>query len=185
MLVLPNMDPALHSGRSTSIPSNLLRHITRVATRLSIVLAKVVAAAIAMFLIPRAIQIFVQCFDNLQEMLGRCARSPWETESLLGSSAFVAVLALLWWHRVLMSMSHIVVAKDDEEDREKYSGEESKTWERLLIVVRSMLPLLVISFMVLWGSKIVWSYSPRELITVNTVDLEDDKMAGLIWRDRW
>jgi hypothetical protein len=181
MLVLPNMDPALHANQSIFLPRVLLRHTIKVVTRTSILLAKAIAVALAMFLIPRTIHLFVQCFDNLQEMLGRRARSPWETQVLCGNGAFIAAVAIIFWHDVLISLSRIVIVEEDVDDG-KTPNERSVTWGRIL--AKAIIPLVVLGFLVIFVWKNVWSYPPRQFVTANTADLEDDKMAGLVWRDR-
>ncbi|XPS78503.1 hypothetical protein M3J09_010514 [Ascochyta lentis] len=190
MLVLPNMAPAHHASRSTSVSRTLLRYVTNTMKKISILLLKIVVMAAAIFFVPRTIHIVVQCFDDLYEMLGRRAKSPFETEMLWGSGALIAMAVLVVLHARLYRLSYNVILDEDmDEDRrrERLHGrptwkERKVTWERTL--ARIIIPGLLIGFLMVLGWKIVWTDDVRELITANTVDLEDDTRAGLVWSDR-
>ncbi|KAF2629049.1 hypothetical protein BU25DRAFT_26109 [Macroventuria anomochaeta] len=193
MLVLPKMDPTHHASRSVSLPRAFLRHTINAITRLSILLLKVVGTAIAMFLVPRIIHIMVQCFDNLYDMLGRRAHSPWETQTLWGYGALAALAIMIILHDLLFRLSNNVILNEDIEmewAKQKKHGyrtwkERKVTWERIL--ARLVIPGSVIGGLCVMAWRVVWvmgGADVRELVRANTVDLEDDARAGLVWRDR-
>lgn len=167
-----------------------LRHTTNTITKLSILLLKAILTAIATFLVPRTIQAFVQCFDELYEMLSRRARSPWKTSTIWDSSALVAMAVLIVWNHLLSRLSHNTILDSEvegEEAEERLSGlrawsERKPTWER--IMARLIIPTLLGLFMFLLAWKAVWVDDTRELVKANTVDPADDILAGLVWRDR-
>lgn len=155
---------------------------------LSILLFKIVATAMAMIIVPRTIHIIVQCFDDLYEMLGRRARSPWETQTLWGYGAFAALVIMLFLHDTFSRLSSNVILNEDLEKewarQNKYGNrswkERKVTWERIL--VKMVIPMLVMGFFVSMAWGVIWAV--EEFVTANTVDLEDDAKAGLVWKDR-
>lgn len=192
MLVLPNMDPALHdTNRSTSLSRTVVRNATQAATRLSIFLLKIVGTAIAMLLLPRAIHIGVQCLDDVYETIGRRARSPWETQVLWGNGVMAGLAIMFVLHDLLRRISYSAILNEDTEEEQARRREGGKTtwnrwnvtWERVLM--RVLIPVLLfigLYFMILRVSEM--KTQSRELVKANTVDLADDANASLLWRDR-
>jgi len=131
----------------------------------------------------------VQCFDELYELLGRRARSPWETPMLWGSGVLLAMGSLIVWNDLLFRLSHNTIMDEDvnaEEAKERlYSlrawNERNVTWERIL--ARMIIPTLLVGFILPLAWKVIWMDDTRDLIKANTVDLKDDTLAGLVWRD--
>jgi hypothetical protein len=178
------MDPSLHSNRSYHLPRTALRQLTRATTHLSLLFLKIAGVALAMLLLPRTIQMGVQCVDEMYDMLGRRARSPWETEAR-GLGVICGVVLMFVLHGALWRVSYGCVLDDrgrdveeDGSDGQKYRG---VTWERVL--VRVVVPLLLYGglYSMIWT---LWGGSGRECVVANTVDLIDDAGAGLMWRDR-
>ncbi|KAH6629625.1 hypothetical protein C7974DRAFT_190156 [Boeremia exigua] len=192
MLVLPNMDPALHTSRSSSLPRTFLRHITHATTWLSITLLRIVGTAMAILVLPRFIHIGVQCLDDLFESLGRRSHSPWETQILWGNGALVGLAVMIVVHDLLRRISYNVILNEDmeieeggEETRDNRTGIHQKwTWERLLM--RVLIPLLMYGGLYLIGRQlwILRAENGGRLINANSVDLADDADARLVWRDR-
>lgn len=189
MLVLPNMAPAHHGPRPASIPRIFLRHITNALTSLLMLLLKILFTAVAILLVPRIIHIIVQCFDDLHDMLGRRARSPWETQMLWGNGALAAMGILVVSHALLFRLSHNAIMDEDVQQGEKKERsfemrawkERSVTWERIL--GRVIIPMLLVGFLVVLTWKVFWAVGASRLINANTVDLEDDARAKLVWSD--
>lgn len=186
MLILPNMDPALHAGPSSSIPRTLIRHIMHVTTRLSLLILRIVGTATAMLLLPRTIHLGVQCLDDMYEMLSRRARSPWETQVLWGNGVMAGLAIMFVLIDLLRRISYgIILNEDDDEEREGnklWLGREV-SWEKVLM--RVILPVLLVQGLCL----VAWRVSQerntyKELVTANTVHLADDANARLVWRDR-
>jgi hypothetical protein len=177
MLVLPNMAPPHHST-SSALLRNLSRNITNVATRLSLLLLKIVMVSFAMLFLPRTIQIIVSCLDELQENLGRRAQSPFETPGLWGYGSIIALALLMIYHDVLYRLGYNVILDEGGSPRAGLNV----TWERAL--VRMIIPALIMSYLVLLAWRLGWDMDVgRPLINANTVDLQDDQTAGLVWRD--
>ena len=72
---------------------------------------------------------------------------------------------------------------EEDVDDGKTPDKRPVTWGRFL--AKAIIPLVVLGFLVMFLWKNVWSHTPRQFATANMVNLEDDKMAGLVWRDRW
>ncbi|KAJ8117011.1 hypothetical protein OPT61_g1696 [Boeremia exigua] len=192
MLVLPNMDPSLHTGQSPSLPRALLRHFTSVTARLSIILLKVIGTAVAMILLPRTIHISVQCLDSLYELLGRRARSPWDTDDPWGYGALAGLAIMVVLHDLLRRISYNVVLSENVEAEQ--TGEEHRvngmwkpwkeTWEKSLM--RVLLPVLIYGglYFMAWQVWRMRKDNGKELVKSNTVDITDDEIARLVWRDR-
>jgi hypothetical protein len=184
MLVLPNMDPSLHTNRSYHLPRTALRQLARATTHLSLLFLKITGVAVAMLLLPRTIQMGVQCVDEMYETLGRRARSPWETKTG-GFGVIWGVILLFVLHGALWRVSYGCVldergrgVQEDGSDGQKYRG---VTWERVL--VRVVVPVLLYGGLcsMIWT---LWGGSGRDFVVANTVDLIDDAGAGLMWRNR-
>jgi H+/Cl- antiporter ClcA len=185
MLVLPNMDPAHRTHGPPSLPRAVLRHATSIAARLSILISKAIGMALVMFLVPRAMHALVLCLDALYEVLGRRAASPWELQAFYGFGVFGGLVVMVVMHCLLVRVAYCVILNDDQEssDREeKTRRQRAVTWEKVLM--RIVIPMFLCGglCMLAWS---LWKLSgKRELVRANTVDLADDAVAGLVWRDR-
>lgn len=184
MLVLPNMDPSLHTNRSYYLPRTALRQLTRATAHLSLLILKIAGVALAMLLLPRTIQVGVQCVDEMYETFGRRARSPWETEA--GEFGVICGVVLMFvLHGALWRVSYGCVlderGRDIQEDGSDGQEYREVTWERVL--VRVVVPVLLYGGLcsMIWT---LWGGSGREYVVANTVDLVDDAGARLLWRDR-
>lgn len=145
-----------------------------------------------MFLIPRTIHLIVQCMSDLYELLGRRARSPWETQSLWDNGALAALAFMIVLHDLLFRISYNVILNEDLEKewarQKKYGNrtwkERKVTWERIL--VRMVIPVLIYRglYLMFWKVWEVEGRDGRELVRANTVDPANDANAGLMWRDR-
>ncbi len=192
MLVLPNMDPSLHTSRSLSLPWAFLRRLTSCTARLSIIILKIIGTAIATFLLPRTIHVSIQCLDTLYETLGRRARSPWDTQYPWGYGALAGFAIMLVLHDVLCRIScHAILEQDAE--REQVKGQHhgngtwrpwKMTWERTLMQV--LIPALLYGGLcvIAWQVWKIQKENGKEYIKANTVNLADDENARLVWRDR-
>ncbi|KAJ4984596.1 hypothetical protein SVAN01_09918 [Stagonosporopsis vannaccii] len=192
MLVLPNMDPGLHdASRSTYLPRAFVRSFMSATRRLSVLLLKITGTAVAMLLLPRTIQIGVQCLDDVYEAMGRRARSPWETQVLWGKGVMAGLAIMFVLHDLLRRISQNVILDEDVEDEQaEQIGTRNRTWrgweitwERVLMQV--IVPLLLYMGLYLMIARVSgWRTQDRDLVKANTVDLGDDTNARLIWRDR-
>lgn len=184
MLILPNMASTHQVARPNSITRMFLWHIANTLTRLSIVILKVFLLAITMFLVPRTIHSVVHEFDILQEIMGRRARSPFESHVRWEKSVIVALGLLIIWHEVLRRLSYRIVSKynDDGDTVMKKTGQEEKkalsivSWGTVL--ARVIIPGMLLVFLVPFTWKIVRYGDVRELVTVNTVGPADEQATG-------
>lgn len=142
--------------------------------------------ALAMLLVPRMMHALVLCLDDLYETLGRRAASPWGVRALFGNGIVVGIVVMIIMHHVLIRVSYCAVMDEDPgttgEDQKETAIQQPVTWERVL--VRIIIPLLLCGglFLMFWRLwRLGWK---RQLIRANTIDLADDALAGLIWRDR-
>lgn len=193
MLVFPTMDPTLRARHPSSLPQVVLRHIAHATTRLSYLFVKTVGVALAMLLIPRMLHVGVQCFDELYEVLGRRARSPWEPRMLGGHGVVAGIVVMLVLHVALWRVCYGVILDEGEGPRVRVRVgkedssqkiEEGTSWERVL--VRVIIPVLMFGGLLLMVWKL-WGMSGqtgREYVKANTVDITDDARAQLMWRDR-
>lgn len=187
MLVLPNMEPTHHAHGSAFLTRALLRHANSIATRLSILLLKVVAAALAMLFIPRTIHTLVQCLDDIYELLDRRATSPWKTQSFTGYGAIIGLVVMVVLHYLLFQVGCYVILDEDSKTTRSDDGvrlkKSSITWERVLM--RIIVPMFLYGglCMLVWS---LWRLSgnENEKIRANTVDLTDDAGTRLVWRNR-
>jgi hypothetical protein len=195
MLILPKMAPPHHTTTSPYLPRALLRYVANTVKHLSILILKAFIVALAIFVLPRTIHTIVRCFDDLNEMMGRRAKSPFEGQALCRGGVVVALGLLVGWHCVLGRLSYRAIVEEDEDgdggvskvgkeiDEEKVRKGKGVTWGRVLgrIIIPGLLGglLMVLVWMSGWRMNI-----GRPLVTANTVDLEDDARAGLVWRDR-
>ena len=178
------MDPSLHTARSYHLPRTALRQLTRATTHLSLLFLKIAGVALAMLLLPRTMQMGVQCVDEMYETLGRRARSPWKTDTG-GFGVIWGVILMLVLHGALWRVSYGCVLDERGRDVQEDGSDDQKnrgvTWGRVL--VRIVVPVLLYGGLcsIIWT---LWGGGGREYVTANTVDLIDDAAAGLMWRDR-
>ena len=178
------MDPSLHTARSYHLPRTALRQLTRATTHLSLLFLKIAGVALAMLLLPRTMQMGVQCVDEMYETLGRRARSPWKTDTG-GFGVIWGVILMLVLHGALWRVSYGCVLDERGRDVQEDGSDDQKnrgvTWGRVL--VRIVVPVLLYGGLcsMIWT---LWGGGGREYVTANTVDLIDDAAAGLMWRDR-
>lgn len=184
------MDPSRHTNRSYHLPRTALRQLTRATAHLSLLFLKIAGVALAMLLLPRTIQMGVECVDAIYETLGRRAQSPWENGVLgnYGYGMVWGVVLMVVLHGALWRVSHGCVLDDRgrggtdvHEIRSEGQSYRGVTWERVL--VRIVVPVLLYGGLcsMLWT---LWEGSEREYVVANTVNLTDDDGAGLMWRDR-
>ena len=128
----------------------------------------------------------VLCLDDLYEMLGRRAASPWEKQALSGNGMVIGLVVMIVLHIGLMRLSYCTILDEDlgsiSEEGKGAALQKPITWERVLM--RIIFPLLSCGglFLTFWS---LWRLGGKtELIRANTVDLADDALAGLVWRDR-
>jgi hypothetical protein len=142
--------------------------------------------ALAMLFIPRVMHTLVLCLDDLYEALGRRAASPWGTQALSGNGVIIGLVIMVLLHSVLIRLSYCTVLEEDpgsiSEGEKGTAMQRPITWERVLM--RIIVPLLLCGGLLLVFWRLWRLRGKTELIRGNTVDLADDALAGLIWRDR-
>lgn len=184
MLVLPNMDPTHRIRGQPSLQRALLLHLINITMRLSIFVVKVTGTALAMFLVPRLIHVLVCSLDDLYEMIGRRAVSPWETQSSSGHGVLVGLVAMAVMHHLLSRIGYGAIFNKDLSDSKKPGArkEEGLTWEKVLM--RVIIPVLLYGGLCATAWSLWQRSGKREFIRANTVDVADDAAAELVWRDR-
>ena len=135
---------------------------------------EVISVAAAMLVIPSLIQRLVRSVDDVYELLGRRARSPYVAVSW--TSIVVAVVMLLGWHLWLGRLSYRVVLEDSGE--EEIGGGVGKgariSWGRVL--GRVVIPLLLLVAAVHFVYEIVYrAGNPAPFVTGNTVDVDEGR----------
>ncbi|KAI4919146.1 hypothetical protein J4E85_009403 [Alternaria conjuncta] len=151
--------------------------------RLSMRGLEVVALAAAMLFVPVTMHRAVQGLDEIYELLGRRARSPYATTSWMSIAA--AATMLLGWHIWLGRLSYRTIleaastpletsstTEEKEYLKEKKVQEERISWGRILS--RLVIPCLLLTL----GSHFVFEIftrikDPRPRITLNTVDMQE------------
>lgn len=101
----------------------------------------------------------------------------------------LAMGSLIVWNDLLFRLSHNTIMDEDvkaEEAKEGLYGlrawnERNVTWERIL--ARMIIPTLLVGLILPLAWKVICMDDTRDLIKANTVDLRDDTLAGLVWRD--
>jgi hypothetical protein len=139
---------------------------------------EVVGLTAAILIVPTIIHQGVQSLDEVYELLGRKARSPYATLSWLGIA--IAVVLMLGWHIWLGRLSYRAVLEtprspkeyeiaNDEDER---IIEERISWARIFgrIIIPSLLLSLGIHFAWKLGQGLV---TPKELMVKNTVDMQE------------
>ncbi|KAI4926840.1 uncharacterized protein J4E92_006000 [Alternaria infectoria] len=151
--------------------------------RLSMRGLEVVALAAAMLFVPLTMHRAVQGLDEIYELLGRRAQSPYATTSWMSIAA--AATMLLGWHIWLGRLSYRTIleaasiplettstTEEKEYLKEKKAQEERISWGRILS--RLVIPSLLLTL----GSHFVFEIftrikDPRPRITLNTVDMQE------------
>ncbi|KAI4699022.1 hypothetical protein J4E81_004913 [Alternaria sp. BMP 2799] len=151
--------------------------------RLSMRGLEVVALAAAMLFVPLIMHRAVQGLDEIYELLGRRAQSPYATTSWMSIAA--AATMLLAWHIWLGRLSYRTIleatsiplgttstTEEKEYLKEKTAQEERISWGRILS--RLVIPCLLLTL----GSHFVFEIftrikDPRPRITLNTVDMQE------------
>jgi len=151
--------------------------------RLSMRGLEVVALAAAMLFVPLTMHRAVQGLDEIYELLGRRAQSPYATTSWMSIAA--AATMLLGWHIWLGRLSYRTIleatsiplettstTEEKEYLKEKRAQEERISWGRILS--RLVIPCLLLTL----GSHFVLEIftrikDPRPRITLNTVDMQE------------
>jgi len=144
---------------------------------------EVVALAAAMLFVPLTMHRAVQGLDEIYELLGRRAQSPYATTSWMSIAA--AATMLLGWHIWLGRLSYRTIleatsiplettstTEEKEYLKEKKAQEERISWGRILS--RLVIPCLLLTL----GSQFVFEIftrikDPRPRITLNTVDMQE------------
>ena len=151
--------------------------------RLSMRGLEVVALAAAMLFVPLTMHRAVQGLDEIYELLGRRAQSPYATTSWISIAA--AATMLLGWHIWLGRLSYRTIleatsiplettstTEEKEFLKEKKAQEERISWGRILS--RLVIPCLLLTL----GSHFVFEIFTRikdlrPRITLNTVDMQE------------
>jgi hypothetical protein len=120
-----------HGKRNAAIPQ-----------RLGMRLLEVIALAGAMFIVPTGIHRIVQSVDEVHELLGRRARSPYAPQ-LPMMSVLVATMLLAGWHIWVGRLSYKAIM-EDEDDKARASKQGQSSWGRIL--GRIVIPLVLLSF---------------------------------------
>ena len=148
-----------------SLPTRWQHHkaISPLPHRLAMRALEILALAAAIFITPTGIQRIVQSLDDVYELLGRRARSPYDGATPWASVLFAMGL-LAVWHVVLGKLSY---GWDD-------GGRKGRgSWGRLL--GRVIIPGLLLVFGVRFGMSLlgrVW-WDEKEFVKGNVVDVRD------------
>jgi hypothetical protein len=152
--------------------------------RLSMRGLEVVALAAAMLFVPLTMHHAVQGLDEIYELLGRRAQSPYATTPW--TSFAIAAVMLLVWHIWLSRLSYQTIlettlipldttsstVEEKEQLKEKKSQDERISWGRILS--RLVIPCLLLTL----GSHFLFTIftrikHPNPIITPNTVDMQE------------
>ncbi|KAI4958375.1 hypothetical protein J4E86_003975 [Alternaria arbusti] len=144
---------------------------------------EVVALAAAMLFVPLTMHRAVQGLDEIYELLGRRAQSPYATTSWMSIAA--AATMLLGWHiwlgrlsyRTILEAGSIPLETTSTTEEKEYLKEKKVQEERILwgrIFSRLVIPCLLLTL----GSHFVFEIftrikDPRPRITLNTVDMQE------------
>jgi hypothetical protein len=134
------------------------RQTTILPLRLAMRVLEIVALAAAMFIVPTFIHQGVKSLDDVYELLGRRARSPYEP-AVPWTSVLIAVLVMTGWHVWLGRLSYktVVEGKGD-----------GVSWGRVL--GRIVIPFLLVVFGVQFAHQLfVRVTSPAPLVKENVV----------------
>jgi hypothetical protein len=175
--------------RTNELLSLLLHwHVHKAETtflkRLSMRGLEVVALAAAMLFVPLTMHRAVQGLDEIYELLGRRAQSPYAATPW--TSVAIAAVMLLVWHIWLSRLSYQTIleatsipldttsstVEEKEHLKEKRSQEERISWGRILS--RLVIPCLLLTL----GSHFLFNIftrikHPNPTITPNAVDMQE------------
>jgi hypothetical protein len=123
---------------------------------------EIIALAAAMFIVPTLIHQGVKSLDDVYELLGRRARSPYEP-AIPWTSVVVAISILVVWHVWLGRMSYKTVVEGKRD-----GGMDGISWGRVL--GRIVIPFLLVVFGVQFAHQLfVRVTSPAPLVKGNVV----------------
>ncbi|KAF2676909.1 hypothetical protein K458DRAFT_424403 [Lentithecium fluviatile CBS 122367] len=137
--------------------------------RLGMRLVEIALMALAMFLLPSLIQYFVRSLDELYEVVGRRARSPFA--GITGSKVLVGTLVFVICHVVLVRLGYVAFVGDEGgEEKDKASEGILRTdagmqrrgtrapWSRILgrILLPSYLVLALLLYFYRVASSLLW-----------------------------
>jgi len=183
LLTMSTTHPRTHDFLSLLSHWHVRKAETTFLKRLSMRGLEVVALAAAMLFVPLTMHRAVQGLDEIYELLGRRAQSPYATTSWMSIAA--AATMLLGWHIWLGRLSYRTILEatsiplettstTDEKEylKEKKTQEERISWGR--IISRLVIPCLFLTL----GSHFVFEIftrikDPRPRITLNTVDMQE------------
>jgi hypothetical protein len=177
--------PSLHASPSSSNPINALdslisnwdtrRHNANSIARLGMRILEVIALAAAMFIVPGLIHYGVQCIDEIYEVLGRRARSPYAPSIPIISFAIAGVL-LVAWHIWLGRLSYSAIMEQGAgQTKQKGAQTTEKTSEKRVswgrILGRIVIPLVLLSLAMNFSSQLIQRLAnPNPWITPNVND---------------
>jgi len=174
--------PSLHATPSSANPINALdsltsnwdtrRHNASPIARLGMRILEVIALAATMFIVPRLIHHGVQCFDEVYEVLGRRARSPYAPSLPIASFAIAGVLMVVW-HVWLGRLSYSAIMEDGagqtKQIKTQSASQRRVSWGRIL--GRIVIPLVLLSLAVKFSFQLVQRLAnPLPWITPNVND---------------
>jgi hypothetical protein len=172
LAMIPNMSSTASPQEPRSGPLRTLENLSSswqqrkqyaaIPQRLVMRLLEVIALAGAMFIVPTSIHRAVQSVDEVYELLGRRARSPYGSSSSW-MSVIVAAVLLTGWHVWLGRLSHKAILEDESEVSKE---RRSSSWGRIL--GRIVVPLLLLSFGVHFSYQLLDKFvHPAPFITPN------------------
>lgn len=152
---------------------------------------EVIGLAAAMLVVPLTMHRAVQGFDEMYEILGRQAKSPYARFSWINFS--FAFMILITWHLWLGRLAYLTVLEGGADEKRVEAREGKSTvssssttfesrvnlggkaisWGRLL--GRIVIPFLLITLGLHFGYQILWRLIADEkpLITRNDVDMQE------------
>lgn len=139
------------------------RNTAALPQRLGMRILEIVALAAAMFIVPMSIHRVVQSLDDVYELLGRRARSPY-SPSVPWTSVIIAVVLLAGWHLWLGRLSYKTIIESSENSRSKSKVSRGRVLGRIVI------PLLLLAFGVQFAYQLFERVTkPLPLVTGNIV----------------
>ena len=152
---------------------NIKKRQANLPSRIGMFGVEALALAVPMYIIPTMIQHFVHSVDEVYELLGRRARSPYKTVSWI--SVILATALLACWHVWLGRLSYKTMVEEESSLDFKHKGAmkgvggAGTSWSRIL--GRIVVPLFLFAFTVQFAYHILYRYTyPAPLITANTMD---------------
>jgi hypothetical protein len=110
---------------------------------------EITALAATMFIVPTFMHKGVTALDDVYELLGRRARSPYEVD-VPWSSVVIAMVCMAGWHVWLGRLSYKTVVESSSDGLE---GKGRISWGRVL--GRVIIPLLLVVFGVQFAVQVV------------------------------